>query len=73
MLTGRPAKPEKVNEYEGRMIECLDQIENIWLKDKPFLTGDKISIADLVGICEVEQPSKWINIRKKYCNERNWK
>lgn len=40
------------------MIENLNLLENIWLKDKPFLCGDEISISDLVGACEIEQPSK---------------
>lgn len=39
------------------MNENLDILENIWLKNKPFLSGDEISISDLVGACEVEQPS----------------
>lgn len=59
MLKGEPAKPKTVSEHEARMIDCLDQIENIWLKDKPFLTGDKITVADLFGVCEIEQPSKY--------------
>nr|ARN17843.1 glutathione-S-transferase 5 [Cephus cinctus] len=56
MIKGKPARPENVTKCEGHMIECLDQLENIWLKNKLFLTGDKISIADIVGACEVEQP-----------------
>lgn len=44
------------------MIENLNLLENIWLKDKPFLCGDKISVSDLVGACEVEQPSKKTNL-----------
>jgi len=40
------------------MIENLDLLENIWLKEKPFLCGDEISVSDLVAACEVEQPSK---------------
>lgn len=65
MRKGEPAKPDKVLEHKGRMIECLDQIENIWLKDKPFLTGDKISVADIFGACEIEQPSKYIQLIRK--------
>lgn len=44
------------------MIENLNLLENIWLKDKPFLCGDEISVSDLVGACEVEQPSKETNL-----------
>ncbi|XP_014215774.1 glutathione S-transferase theta-1 isoform X3 [Copidosoma floridanum] len=57
MLKGKPPKPEKVSIHESRMVECLDQIENVWLNDnKLFLTGQQISIADLLGACEIEQP-----------------
>lgn len=56
MLTGTPADEEKVKKIFKRMITTLDLIENVWLKDKPYLTGDKISIADLFGACEIEQP-----------------
>lgn len=37
------------------MEENLDLLENVWLKDKPFLTSSEISIADILGACEVEQ------------------
>ncbi|XP_069703062.1 glutathione S-transferase theta-1 [Periplaneta americana] len=56
MLTGVPANPERVEKLENRMKKTLGLIENVWLKDKPYLTGDKISIADLLGACEIEQP-----------------
>ncbi|NP_001165927.1 glutathione S-transferase T3 isoform X1 [Nasonia vitripennis] len=56
LITGKPTKADKLLELEGEMIESLDLFENIWLKDKPFLAGDKISIADLLGASEVEQP-----------------
>lgn len=57
-MLGRPAKPEKEAESKKRMNNCLDIIENVWLKDKPFLTGDTISVADIFGACEIEQPRK---------------
>lgn len=56
LMTGKPAEPERVARFKARMDESLDLLENIWLKDRPFLTGDKITIADLLGACEVEQP-----------------
>ncbi|KAJ8679869.1 hypothetical protein QAD02_015656 [Eretmocerus hayati] len=56
LMKGKPSKPELVSTFENRMIETLDQIENIWLKDRLFLTGDTISVADIFGACEIEQP-----------------
>ncbi|KAL7294121.1 hypothetical protein TKK_0012152 [Trichogramma kaykai] len=44
----------ELEQHLQRMEICLDQIENIWLKDKSFLIGDEISIADIFGACEIE-------------------
>ena len=57
----RSAKPEDSNEvskYWERMHKTLDAIENIWLDNgqKKYLCGDKISVADIVACCELEQP-----------------
>lgn len=62
LITGQEANVEKVEKLEKKMIENLNLLENIWLKDKPFLCGDEITISDLVAACEVEQPSKIINL-----------
>ncbi|XP_012056723.1 PREDICTED: glutathione S-transferase theta-1-like [Atta cephalotes] len=56
LMQGKPPKPEKIAELESRMSNCLDIIENVWLKDKPFLTGNMISVADIFCACELEQP-----------------
>lgn len=40
------------------MEMALNEVENIWLKENPYLAGDKISIADLIGLCEIDQPRK---------------
>ncbi|RLU21362.1 hypothetical protein DMN91_005735 [Ooceraea biroi] len=56
LMLNRPAKPEKVAESESRLSDCLDLIEKIWLKDQPYLTGNVISVADIFGACELEQP-----------------
>lgn len=60
MKTGEPADLKRVKILEERMIENLNLLENIWLKDKLFLCGDDISVSDLVAACEVEQPSEKI-------------
>ncbi|CAH1709208.1 unnamed protein product [Aphis gossypii] len=56
LKTGQAANVENVEKLEKKMIENLNLLENIWLKDKPFLCGDEITISDLVAACEVEQP-----------------
>lgn len=35
------------------MLYVATQLEDTFLKDKPFLCGDEISIADLMAISEV--------------------
>ncbi|KAJ8679870.1 hypothetical protein QAD02_015657 [Eretmocerus hayati] len=56
LKTQNPANEKEVAKAYDQMMICLDQIENIWLKDKPFLTGKTISVADILGACEIEQP-----------------
>lgn len=60
LITRKPANAKKVAILEQSMIENLDLLENIWLKDKPFLSGDEISISDIVAACDVEQPSIYL-------------
>ncbi|KAK3849584.1 hypothetical protein Pcinc_043664 [Petrolisthes cinctipes] len=56
MLSKKPDE-KKVEQFKGRMEIVLEQFETIWLKDKPFLAGNQITIADLLAACELEQPS----------------
>jgi glutathione S-transferase len=34
----------------------MSQLENVFLKDRNYLAGDDISIADIMAICEVMAP-----------------
>ena len=36
----------------------MDEVEQVWLKSNPYLVGDKISVADLIGLCEMDQSCK---------------
>lgn len=58
VMKGKPVNEERVAQLEKRMNFTLDLMENIWLKDKKFLCGDEISISDIIGICELDQPSE---------------
>ncbi|XP_023707304.1 glutathione S-transferase theta-1 [Cryptotermes secundus] len=55
LLKSEPPNEKKVTEFERRMKTTLGLIENVWLKDTPYLTGNEITIADLLGACEIEQ------------------
>lgn len=60
-MTGKAPDDEYVAEASKKqMDETLNTIENLWLHDgKPFIGGtNEVSIADLFGACEIEQPSK---------------
>ena len=53
-----PINEKELEKYQTRMKKTLDQIETIWLANgkKKYLCGDKISVADIVAVCELEQP-----------------
>ncbi|XP_014223496.1 glutathione S-transferase theta-1-like [Trichogramma pretiosum] len=56
LITKKPARPEELKRLEGPVASSLDDLNNIWLKDnKPFLVSNKITVADIIGACEVEQ------------------
>ncbi|KAL0272169.1 UNVERIFIED_CONTAM: hypothetical protein PYX00_005248 [Menopon gallinae] len=58
MVTGKPADEAKVLSWKKKMETALDEIENVWLKRSQYLGGDQISIADIIGLCEIDQPSE---------------
>ncbi|KAM7345502.1 glutathione S transferase T1 [Cochliomyia hominivorax] len=46
---------EVIDKLIKEMEQHLKLVEKIWLKDGDFLTGKKLTVADLVGACEIEQ------------------
>ena len=55
---------KKINEKSvagaKKMMEsCLDEFEKVWLAGgkKKYVVGDKISVADILAVCEMEQPT----------------
>jgi glutathione S-transferase len=67
-LLGKPVNEKEVAKRLKYMEVTLDKLENDWLQDRPYLVGDTITIADILGACEVEQPRmfEYINF-KTYC------
>ena len=51
-----PIDEEKLRRFQSELETTLDHIENVFLKDQPYLCGEDISIADLLGVCELMQP-----------------
>lgn len=62
MMSGKAPEPKKGEQILKRMEKTLDDLENIWLKENKFLTGDKLTAADIWAACELEQPSKYNSI-----------
>ena len=54
-FTGKPIDQEKVKGHKKKVTEMIGDLESYFLKGKKFIGGDKISIADLLGVCELVQ------------------
>uniref|UniRef100_U5ESX6 glutathione transferase n=1 Tax=Corethrella appendiculata TaxID=1370023 RepID=U5ESX6_9DIPT len=53
---GQTVSENEVNESKFYMEYVLDLFENIWLQDgNKFITGNEITVADLLAACEIEQ------------------
>lgn len=55
-LAGKTVEPNQIDMSVKIMKASLDKMENIFLKDTPYLWSDNLSIADFFGICELMQP-----------------
>lgn len=55
-MFGKESNPKQVAEMKKRMETCLDTIENVWLGDNKFITGNTMTVADIFAACEIEQP-----------------
>jgi len=54
-LMGQSVDTKRVAEAKKQMESALDLITNVWLKEKPFIVGNEITVADLVAATEIEQ------------------
>lgn len=53
-----PDDDQIIASAEKQMSKTLDLIENLWLKPGHFISGtNKLSFADVLAACEIEQPS----------------
>jgi glutathione S-transferase len=54
-FAGFTPDPEAVKDLEGTLKKSKDMMENYFLKDKKFIGGDEICIADLQAMSEFTQ------------------
>lgn len=59
ILTGKKVDPHTLESYEKRMVSAIETFASNWLDNgTEFVSGDSITVADLLAACELEQPSK---------------
>ncbi|XP_077996084.1 glutathione S-transferase theta-1-like [Glandiceps talaboti] len=54
-MTKQPVDTQAAENALTQLNDALDKLESMFLKDSRFLCGDEISIADLLGVCELMQ------------------
>ncbi|CAF1139303.1 unnamed protein product [Rotaria sp. Silwood1] len=52
----KPPTDRELEKWYKRWEESTDGLENVWLNRSSYLAGNHITIADLLGICEMMQP-----------------
>lgn len=55
-VEGKPVDTVQLEKFRKILEKSLNQMEDIFLADQPYLCGSDISIGDLLGICELMQP-----------------
>uniref|UniRef100_A0A4X2LDD6 glutathione transferase n=1 Tax=Vombatus ursinus TaxID=29139 RepID=A0A4X2LDD6_VOMUR len=63
---------EKLEEAMTELSHSLDLLKNKFLKDKPFLTGDRISLADLMALEDMVQVGIAISADYNVFENRPW-
>ena len=54
-MTGKPVDEKEVEKFEKYVKQMVHHLDTYYLKDRKFLCGDEISIADLLCIGELTQ------------------
>lgn len=53
--TGEKPTAAQISDQKRTLTKNLDDLENIWLKDTKFVTGDEVTFADLMAVSAIEQ------------------
>jgi glutathione S-transferase len=62
-MTGEPPNEKQLQSYGKQLAGVLQQIDQIWLKENPFIAGNDLTIADLLAVTELEQPGNKRQLR----------
>ncbi|KAL5016342.1 hypothetical protein ScPMuIL_005931 [Solemya velum] len=54
-LKNKPINKKKVEFYRTAVRETVKHLQNYFLKGRPYLCGEEMSIADLLAVCELMQ------------------
>ena len=54
-ISGNQTNPKKVEELRQNVSKMIFQLERYFLKDKKYIAGDEISIADIFAACELTE------------------
>ena len=52
----KPVDTRKLARFKSELVKSLDYIESYYLKERRYLCGDDVTLADLLCICELQQP-----------------
>ncbi|XP_014262384.1 glutathione S-transferase theta-1-like [Cimex lectularius] len=56
MATKVAPNSKLAEKHKELMVNTCNTVQDVWLGDKKYICGDKISIADLLAVSELEQP-----------------
>ena len=56
LLEQKPVDEKQLQFYKDNFVKVLKNIENNFLKDRSYISGDVISVSDIFCACEIEQP-----------------
>ena len=55
-MLGKPIDERALAKWHEKWLESTGHLENVWLTRSSYLGGNRITIADLLGVCEMTQP-----------------
>lgn len=56
MLDQKPVDEKQLQFYKDNFVKVLKNVEEVFLKDSSYISGNKISVSDIFCACEIEQP-----------------